>query len=78
MIGSVVPVAGNLAGGIAGFIVGAATGVGVDYGILVIDEKHNRKDKEAELITELQNFRQRMLTAVPPSEPGEENRGNHP
>jgi len=63
-IGSVVPVAGNLVGGIVGFIVGAAAWVGVDYGILVIDEKRNCEEKESKIINDLQKRKQQMLGEV--------------
>ncbi len=66
--GFVAPGVGNLVGGFIGFTLGVAVGLAVDYSTLAIDEQLNRSDMEAELIDELQEVKQQMLSDFLPKE----------
>lgn len=63
-IGGVVGVAGGPVGVAAGVVAGGAVGVGVDYGLLKLDEMWNREAYKAEIVQTIEDARAEMLAAM--------------
>ena len=77
--GSAVPVAGTAVGGAAGAVAGAAivtgVGIGVDYGLLKVDELLNRDAYRQEIVDSIEDARAEMLATIEPADEGGENEG---
>lgn len=63
-VGGVVGAVGGPVGVVAGVAAGGAAGVGVDYGLLKLDELWNRETYKAEVVQTIEDARAEMLAAV--------------
>ena len=63
-VGGVVGAVGGPVGVVAGVAAGGAAGVGVDYGLLKLDELWNRETYKAEVVQTIEDARAEMLAVV--------------
>ncbi len=63
-VGGVAGAVGGPAGVAVGALAGGAAGVGVDYGLLKLDELWNRESYKAEVVQTIEDSRAEMLAAV--------------
>lgn len=66
-VGSVAPGVGTAAGAVAGAAVGAAASVGVDYGLLKLDEWQNRDEYRQQIVDAIEQSRSDMLSLLQPT-----------